>query len=254
MQPLRIAIQLRSLRLPLRRAMETAARLGAAAVEIDARTELRPADLSETGRREFRKLLENLNLQVAAIGFRTRRGFNVADDLERRVAATKDAMRMANQLGCAVVVNQVGRVPDDAEASDWPTMLEALTDLGNFGNHIGATLTAETGSESGEDLARLIAALPDGAPRGHTEPRQFNRQRLFDRRRHRGRGAAHPLCACQGRCARPGAGPWRRGSAGARAGRLSRDSRCARGISPIAAFCASSARGPRTPCPKSARP
>jgi sugar phosphate isomerase/epimerase len=163
MQPLRIAIQLRSLRLPLRRAMETAARLGAAAVEIDARTELRPADLSATGRREFRKLLENLDLQVAAIGFRTRRGFNVADDLERRVAATKDAMRMANQLGCSVVVNQVGRVPEDAEATDWPTMLEALTDLGNFGNHIGATLTAETGSESGEDLARLITALPDGA-------------------------------------------------------------------------------------------
>jgi sugar phosphate isomerase/epimerase len=42
-------------------------------------------------------------------------------------------------------------------------MLEALTDLGTFGHHIGATLAAETGSESGADLARLIAALPDGA-------------------------------------------------------------------------------------------
>ncbi|HEY4310713.1 MAG TPA: sugar phosphate isomerase/epimerase family protein [Pirellulales bacterium] len=163
MPPLPIAIQLRSLRLPVRRALEAASRLGVAAVEIDARTELRPHELSQTGRREFRKLLENLNLRVAAIGFYTRRGYNVADDLERRVTATKDAMRLAQELGSAVVVNQVGQVPENTEATDWPTMLEALTDIGSFGNRIGATLAAETGSESGDDLARLVAALPDGA-------------------------------------------------------------------------------------------
>jgi sugar phosphate isomerase/epimerase len=163
MPPLKIAIQLRSLRMPLKRALATAAQLGAAAVEIDARTELRPDELSQTGRRQFRKLLEDLNLQVAAIGFRTRRGYNVEDDLDRRVAATKDAMRMAQDLSCSVVVNQVGRVPADADATDWPIMMQALTDLGAFGNRVGATLAAETGSESGEDLARLIAALPDGS-------------------------------------------------------------------------------------------
>lgn len=163
MQPLKIAIQLRSLRMPLRRALATAAQLGATAVEIDGRTELRPDELSQTGRREFLRLLENLNLRVAAIGFRTRRGYNVQEELERRVAATKQAMRLASQLGAAVVVNQVGQVPVDAEAAEWPTMLEALSDIGAFGHHIGATLAAETGSESGAELARLIAALPDGA-------------------------------------------------------------------------------------------
>ncbi len=161
--PLPIAIRLRSLRMPLRRALAAAAQLKVAAVEIDARTELRPGELSQTGRRQFRKLLEDLNLRVAAIGFPTRRGYNVVDDLERRIDATKDAMRLAQELGATVVVNQVGRVPADSADPEWPIMMAALTDLGGFGNRVGATLAAETGSESGADLARLVAALPDGA-------------------------------------------------------------------------------------------
>jgi len=161
--PLPIAIQLRSLRMPLRRALSAAAQLKVAAVEIDARTELRPGELSQTGRRQFRKLLEDLNLRICAIGFPTRRGYNVVDDLERRIAATKEALRLAQELGAAVVVNQVGRVPADTSDPEWPVLFEALTDLGAYGNRIGATLAAETGSESGEDLARLLAALPDGA-------------------------------------------------------------------------------------------
>jgi len=162
MPPLKIAIQLRSLRLPLRQALETAHKLGAQAVEIDARDEVRPGELSETGRRQLRKLLEDLNLRVAAIGFPTRRGYNVLEDLDRRVGATKAAMRLAHSLGSSIVINHVGRVPESSEAPDWPTMLDALTDLGAFGNHVGAILAAETGSESGEDLARLLAALPQG--------------------------------------------------------------------------------------------
>ena len=64
---------------------------------------------------------------MAAIGFPTRRGYNVADDhSSERVAATKDAMRMASEFGGSVVVNQVGRVPASTEAADWPIMLEAL--------------------------------------------------------------------------------------------------------------------------------
>ena len=37
-----------------------------------------------------------------------------------------------------------------------------LTDLGAYGNHVGATLAAKTGGQSAEDLARLVDTLPDG--------------------------------------------------------------------------------------------
>ena len=163
MPELKIGIQLRSLRLPLREALRVAARLGAKAVEIDARSEVRFRDLSQTGLRQLRKLLDDLGLKVAAVGFRTRRGYHVVGDLEGRLQATKEAMQLAYNLGSNVVVNQVGPVPQDESSRDWQTMVEALTDLGRAGDHIGARLAAETGTEDGEDLKRLLRALPEGA-------------------------------------------------------------------------------------------
>jgi sugar phosphate isomerase/epimerase len=158
--PSKISIQLANLKLPFRKALLAASQLGAKAVEIDARGELKPQNLSETGLREVRKLLDEMELKVAAVGFSTRRGYDVADELDRRIAATKDAMKFARALGASVVVNQIGHVPEDSESDGWKIMVESLTDLSRYGNKVGALLSAQTGSESGPDLARLLQALP----------------------------------------------------------------------------------------------
>jgi sugar phosphate isomerase/epimerase len=159
---LKIAIQLASLRMPLRKALVAAARLGASAVEFDARGEVRPRQLTGTALRELRRLLEDHGLRVSAVGFQTRRGYDVSDDLERRVAATKEAMKMAADLRAGVVVNQIGRVPEESAGPAWNVLLQSLADLSRYGQHVGALLAAQTGTESGADLARLIAALPEG--------------------------------------------------------------------------------------------
>ena len=104
---IKIGIQLSSLRQPFKKALHTAARLGARGVEIDARSEIRPDQLSQTGLRQIRKMLEDLDLRVCAVGFRTRRGYHVAEDLDARVAATKRAMKLAYDLGAELVTNQV---------------------------------------------------------------------------------------------------------------------------------------------------
>jgi sugar phosphate isomerase/epimerase len=160
--PLKIGIQLASLRLPFKQALHTAGELGAEAVEIDARGDLQPGQLSQTGLRQLRKMLEDRNLRVGSVTFRTRRGYAVADHLDERIAATKEAMKFAYSLGAAVVVNQIGRVPAKPEGPEWDTLVSVLSDLGNFGQHIGAWLAAETGTEEGSDLARLLDALPTG--------------------------------------------------------------------------------------------
>jgi sugar phosphate isomerase/epimerase len=72
-------------------------------------------------------------------------------------------MRFAQSLGASVVVNQVGRVPEEGEGPDWQTLLAVLSDLGAYGNRVGAMLAAETGSESETALRRLLDALPEGA-------------------------------------------------------------------------------------------
>jgi sugar phosphate isomerase/epimerase len=157
---LKIGIQLSSLRLPFRKALAVAARLGVRGVEIDARGELRPDQLDQTGLREVRRLLEAHDLVAVAVGFRTRRGYDAADQIDKRVAATKAALDFAAQVGAPVVVNQVGSIPKEAGTEGWNLLVETLTDVGRYGHHVGATLAVQTGAQSGADLRRLIDALP----------------------------------------------------------------------------------------------
>src|SRR5437868_12172257 len=98
MLQIKLAVELASLRLPLKKGLLTARELGAEAVEIDGRNELRPEDLSQTGVRQVRKMLDDLNLRISAVRFQTRRGYQVATDLEARIDATKRAMRTAYEL------------------------------------------------------------------------------------------------------------------------------------------------------------
>lgn len=163
MLQVKVGLQLANLKLPFRRAIQVAADLGAEAVEIDARGELKPHELSRTGVRQIRKLLDDFNLKVSAVSFRTRRGYNIAADLEARIEATRAAMQFAFELGSPVVVNAIGRVPAEPQGTEWELLLQALSELGRASQKTGAVLAADTGSESGADLARLLAALPLGS-------------------------------------------------------------------------------------------
>ena len=107
-------------------------------------------------------MLDDLNLRVCAVGFHTRRGYDVPDDLDQRVEATKSAMRLAWGFGARVVVNQVGTVPEVSEGEAWNQMVGVLTDLAHYGQRFGVFPAAETGSEPAADLKRLLSALPHG--------------------------------------------------------------------------------------------
>ena len=160
MLQLKKAIRLESLHQPFKQALVTAAKLGADAVEINGRTEVRPKEMSRTGVRHLRKMLSDLNLKISAIHFPTRLGYGTADNLDRRIDGPKSAMNMAYELGCNLVINRVGRVPEDVTHPEWNTMIQALSDLGNYSQKAGAWLAAKTGTESGETLKGLIDALP----------------------------------------------------------------------------------------------
>ena len=160
MSEIRIGIGLASLGQPFKQALHTAKQLGASAVEIDARTLVRPHEISDTGLRQLRKMLIDLDLRVASVRFPTRRGYDVVDDLERRIDATKAAMRFAYDLGANVVVNAVGYVPDDASHPAHQQLQASLADLARYGQHVGALLACETGSEPAERLTSLLESLP----------------------------------------------------------------------------------------------
>lgn len=158
---LKIGIGLNSLKQPFKQALHTAAQLGATGIEIDARNGIRPSELSDTGRRQLRKMLDDLNLRIVAVRFPTQRGYDVLQDLERRIDATKQAMRFAYSLGCGSVINAVGTIPQDVNHPAYDQLQVSLSDLANFGQHVGAMLACETGSEPVERLVGLLESLAD---------------------------------------------------------------------------------------------
>lgn len=146
----------------LRRALRMARDLGLQGVELDARHALEPELMTQTGLRQIRKWLGDAGVVVSAIAFRTRGGYGDPERLEGRITATKAALKLAHGLGARLVLNHVGDIPPEPTGPQWQLLVDVLTDLANFGEHVGATLCAEAGRAAPADLARLIAALPAG--------------------------------------------------------------------------------------------
>ena len=173
MAQIKTAIRIDSLQLPLQKALRFASKIGASGVELNARDTIRPKELSDTGLRQLRKMLDDLNLKVAAIRFPTRRGYDVTTDLDRRIDATKSAMQLAYRLGCPVVINQIGEVPETEEDPRFSTLSEVIDDLGRFGARVGAFFAAETGTESGDRLASLLDTNEDAFVAAALNPGQL---------------------------------------------------------------------------------
>ncbi|QEF99060.1 Xylose isomerase-like TIM barrel [Stieleria maiorica] len=162
MAELNLAIRIDSLGLPLKRALDVAAQMGIRSVELNARREIHPESLTDTGLRHLKKLLDERNLSVASLRFQTRRGYDNPQDLQRRIEATKAAMKLAYKLGSAAVINSIGFVPDDENDPRYEALEAVLSDLGRYGAKVGAFLAAETGAETGESLATLLEKDEDG--------------------------------------------------------------------------------------------
>jgi sugar phosphate isomerase/epimerase len=159
--PLRIAVAARCFRLPLPDLLPAVAASGAGGIQFDVRNELRPADLSSTGRRQFLHRLNELGLSLAALEFPVRRAFYDEDQLEARVAAAKSALEFAWQLQAKVVTTRIGSVPAD-DAPEFAVLCDVLNDLARHSNRVGATLAITPSRDAPEALARLLAQISDG--------------------------------------------------------------------------------------------
>jgi sugar phosphate isomerase/epimerase len=159
---LRIAVATRGFDQPLRSALLTASRTGATGVQFDARNEVRPADLSATGRRELLHRLEELKLRPASFSFPLRRPLAEAAGLDERVAAIKAALQFAWDMNAPVLCVRPGRVPDDPASADGRLLVDVLNDLARHGNRVGATLCLTPSREPADALARVLDSVSEG--------------------------------------------------------------------------------------------
>src|SRR5262245_17034108 len=152
MSPLKIAVATRCLGLPLQGSLRAAASFGAVGVQLDARDELKPGELSETGRRQFLHQFDELGLAVASLTFPTRHALYEQQHLDARLAAIRQTMQFAWQLRAQVVTVRTGRVPADKDALEYRLLVDVLADLARHGNQVGVTLALSPARDSPQAL------------------------------------------------------------------------------------------------------
>ncbi|MBS0260512.1 MAG: sugar phosphate isomerase/epimerase [Planctomycetes bacterium] len=162
MPPLKIAVATRCFQLPLKDSLRAAAASGAVGVQFDAREELRPGDLTETGIRQLLHSLSERGLSIASLVFPTRRSFYDQDELDARVAATKRAMDLAWQLKCGVVTVRAGKIPADPASKNYRILQDVLSDLAHYANRVGSTLAITPTHDSPQALLDLIESIKTG--------------------------------------------------------------------------------------------
>lgn len=162
MNQIKIGIRLESLRLPLRRALREAQRLGATGVQTDAIGDLAPHKLTQTGRNAFRSLLRSHNLELTGLGCPLRRGLDSPEDQQQRIEHIKVVLTLGVDLGCRIGLVQAGPISEKVEDPRTQILTETLLVLGQHADRIGAVLALESGLESGALLRNFLDRFDTG--------------------------------------------------------------------------------------------
>jgi sugar phosphate isomerase/epimerase len=173
MQVWRRAVACHCLSVPLRRAARTAAELGAAGLQFDLRNELRPSELSESGRHQLRHDLEIEGISIASFSFPMRRSLYDPEQIDARVSGLKQALEFAYQLRAPIVVARIGAVPADSESREYKLLVEVLRDVARHSNRVGATLAITPTRDTPDDLQTLLARIQEGPIGLNFDPASF---------------------------------------------------------------------------------
>ena len=162
MPALKFAVATRHLAQPIRQAIDTVGSIGATGIQFDVRNELKPSELSETGRRHLIRQLGEQRLQLASFEYPTRRSFHDAELLDARVAGLKSALKFAYSMGVTVVTGRVGRIPDDPALPAYKLLCDVLNDIARHSNRVGATFAITPTNDSVDGLRGLFERVTDG--------------------------------------------------------------------------------------------
>jgi sugar phosphate isomerase/epimerase len=173
MQHLRIAVATKSFSQPLKQSLRTAAEMGARGIQLDVPDEIKPADLSDTGRRQFLNQADELGLAVASLNLTLRKTLFDPERLEDRLASIKNAMQFAFQLKAKTVAARIGRIPADPQSPDYLLLQETVTNLARHSNHVGVTLAITPTSDPPERLAEFVGSIESGPLGVNFDPAGF---------------------------------------------------------------------------------
>lgn len=161
MNAFRLGIAVDDLGLGPKEGLQQAVRMGYGAVELDAsKGEVDPTNLSQSGMRHLRKLVDSLGLELAVLGGPAGAGgFTNPATADARIDKARRILELAARLRVPVVTAYVGSLPDDPKDRRYQLVAEALDHLGEFADKTGTALAIRTSDDSPAALRALLAGL-----------------------------------------------------------------------------------------------
>lgn len=156
----KIGLRLDSLTLAPREAMAQAAALKMQGIEINcARGELTPDQLDRQARKHLRHFVDDLQLEVVALGGDTGFRFGGDSTVERFLDDTKAVLDLAVDLRVGMVTTAIGSVPESPGNPNFGLVTEVLSDIGNYAANRERCLAISAGLDKPETLAALLDRL-----------------------------------------------------------------------------------------------
>ena len=157
----RIGVIADMFRQPLEQSLESAAKVGAQAVQLYATGgELSPLEVTPQKLAQVRGWLADRGLVVSAVcGDLGGHGFARADENVSKVETSKRIVDIALELGSNIVTTHIGVVPADTSCERYKIMQAACNELAEYAHKNGAFFAVETGPEKADTLKAFLDSL-----------------------------------------------------------------------------------------------
>lgn len=140
----RTGVVLESLRLRIKDGISAAANLGFKGIQIDAtQREITPENLSQTGRRELKRVIDVNRLYLCALGGELGVGFTNHNEFDFIIKRTKEIINLALDLQTSIVTMQIGSIPTDNSSPHWHAVNTALSEIGLHAENYGCRLAVK---------------------------------------------------------------------------------------------------------------
>jgi sugar phosphate isomerase/epimerase len=160
---MKLGLCLESMGLSFRLGLQRTAEMGVRGVQLDARGDLSPERLGDTGRREIRNLLKTYDLHLTALNCPLRFGIDVFENQQPRIEFVKLVMQLAFDLGPRLIVIQCPRLPEDETDPRAIRLREALVALGIHGDRTGCRVALEIGLDPTEKVRDYLNSFDLGS-------------------------------------------------------------------------------------------
>lgn len=155
-----IGAMLESFRLPVDEALDRAASIGAAGIQVyTTKGERAPENMNNAARREFLDKVKSRGLVISALCGDLGKGFTDPVLNPSLIEKSKRILDLAVDLQTNIVTTHIGRVPEDKNCDTYKIMQEACHELAEYADSLSAHFAIETGPEPAARLREFLDTL-----------------------------------------------------------------------------------------------